>query len=59
MQRLNPVTKVPDGCPEAVYHAHGAQYSMAYNEQPLSAGGDVVAFVMSERAGNLWMAEWK
>ncbi len=55
MQRLNPVTKVPIGPPEEMYHAHGAQVSIA--DGP-SVGGDVL-FVMSERAGNLWMAEWK
>jgi eukaryotic-like serine/threonine-protein kinase len=60
-QALDPVTKHPKGPPEAVYHAHGGQYSMTsmISDNVLSVGGDLVVFVLSEHAGNIWMAEWK
>jgi Tol biopolymer transport system component len=57
---LNPVTKQPAGEPFAVYHSHGARLSLSNQiERAVSVGGNRLVFSMSERTGNIWMAEWK
>jgi Tol biopolymer transport system component len=58
--RLNPASKQPIDVPFAVAHFHAARRS-AMNVQArylnLSVGRDKAVFVLSERTGNIWMAE--
>ena len=59
-QRLDTVTRRPVGAPFAVFHAHNARVSLAYQgEVYLSVGRDKMLFNMAERTGNIWMAEWR
>jgi hypothetical protein len=59
-QRLDAATKRPLGAPFAVFHAHNARISLAnQGETYLSIGRDKMLFNMTERTGNIWMAEWK
>lgn len=59
-QRLNPVTKRPVGAPFPVFHSHNTRLSLAnQTENTLSLAGNKMVFSMGERAGNIWMAEWK
>ena len=59
-QRLDASTRQPVGVPFAVFHAHSARISLAnQGEVYLSVGRDKMLFNMTERTGNIWMAEWK
>jgi hypothetical protein len=59
-QRLDAVTSRPVGAPFPVFHAHSARISLAnQGEVYLSVGRDQMLFNMTERTGNIWMAEWK
>ena len=61
-QRLDPETKRPIGEAKAVYHLHGARRSISSVPASLletSVARDKIVFPMSERTGNIWMAEWK
>lgn len=61
-QGLDPVTKRPVGRSTAVHHLHGARRSVAYIPPgfvEISVARDRIVFPMTERTGNLWMAEWK
>jgi serine/threonine protein kinase len=56
-QRLDPATKRPIGSPFAVFHSHNARLSLG--EQFPVVSRDKIFFSMSERTGNIWMAEFK
>ena len=60
-QRVNPVTKRPLGDPFAVFHSHNARLSLGTGTDVTfsDVGPDKIVFNMSERTGNIWMAEWK
>ncbi len=59
-QRLDAVTRRPIGAPFAVFHAHDARISLAnQGEVYLSVSHDRMVFNMTDRTGNIWMAEWK
>jgi len=59
-QRLDATTRRPVGAPFPVFHAHSARISLAnQGEVYLSVGRDKMLFNMTERTGNIWMAEWK
>jgi serine/threonine protein kinase len=59
-QRLDAVTSRPVGTPFPVFHAHSSRISLAnQGEVYLSVGRDQMLFNMTERTGNIWMAEWK
>ena len=60
-QRVNPVTKRPLGEPFAVFHSHNARLSLGTGTDVTfsDVGPDKIVFNMSERTGNIWMAEWK
>jgi serine/threonine protein kinase len=58
--RLDATTRRPVGAPFPVFHAHSARISLAnQGEVYLSVGRDKMLFNMTERTGNIWMAEWK
>ncbi len=59
-QRLDAATKRPLGAPFAVFHAHNARISLANQGVTyVSVGREKMLLNMTERIGNLWMAEWK
>jgi len=59
-QHLDALTRRPVGAPFPVFHAHSARISLAnQGEVYLSVGRDQMLFNMTERTGNIWMAEWK
>jgi len=59
-QRLDANTRRPVGAPFPVFHAHSARTSLSnQGEVYLSVGRDKMLFNMTERTGNIWMAEWK
>jgi len=59
-QRLDAATKRPVGPPFAVFHSHNARISLANQaEVGFSIRRKRMVFNMGERAGNIWMAEWK
>jgi serine/threonine protein kinase len=59
-QRLQPVTKQPVGEPFAVFHFHSARRSFSNQiERTLGVGTNKLVFSMGERAGNIWVADWK
>lgn len=65
-QRLDPATKRPAGDPWPVHHAHSARFSLELpgggaTSITLHGGapGSRMVFPMTEKTGNIWMAEWK
>jgi hypothetical protein len=61
-QELDPITKKPAGAATPVHHLHSARRSVAYMSPgfvELSVAGTRIVFPMTERTGNVWMAEWK
>ena len=59
-QRFDATRGRPVGAPFSVFHAHSARNSLANQGVVyLSAGRDKMLFNMTERTGNIWMAEWK
>jgi Tol biopolymer transport system component/predicted Ser/Thr protein kinase len=61
-QRLHPATKQPLGAPFPVYHSHSARRSLMNMDVGIlgiSVAGGRLVLNMSERTGNIWMAEWK
>jgi Tol biopolymer transport system component len=60
-QPLQPESKRPVGDATVVFHLHGARRSVSYLSPgfvEISVANDRIVFTMSERTGNLWMAEW-
>jgi Tol biopolymer transport system component len=60
VQRLDPATKKPVGPPEPVYHFHSARRSPIYNrsgQNAASVARNKIALQITERLGNIWMAE--
>jgi Tol biopolymer transport system component/DNA-binding winged helix-turn-helix (wHTH) protein len=57
-RRLDPGTQHPVGEPFPVFHAHRPRLLLA-SQQELSIAGNKMVLGMSERTGNIWMAEWK
>jgi Tol biopolymer transport system component len=60
VQRLDAATKQPVGNPEPVYHFHAARRSPIYNKAGTNAASvarNAVALPVTERLGNIWMAE--
>jgi Tol biopolymer transport system component len=60
-QPLEPETKRPLGEATAIYHLHGARRSITnigVGFREISVVRDRIVFPMSERTGNVWMAEW-
>ena len=46
--------------PFATFHAHSLRRTLAIPlERTLFVGRDSIVFGISERTGNIWMAEWK
>ncbi len=61
-QALDPATKRPIGNVTAVHHLHGARRSVAYLPPgfiEISVAPTRIVFGLTERTGNVWMAEWK
>ena len=61
-QPLDPATKRPVGGVAAIHHLHGARQSVAYippGYVEISVAPDRIVFPMTERTGNVWMAEWE
>jgi hypothetical protein len=53
-QRVDPLTKRPVGPPIPVYHSHEARLEIG----SLCIGRDRMIFTLTERTGNIWIAEW-
>jgi eukaryotic-like serine/threonine-protein kinase len=61
-QRLHPNTKRPLGEAIEGYHLHGARRAITgvpLHYLEISVARDKLVFPMSERTGNIWMAEWR
>jgi Tol biopolymer transport system component len=61
-QRVDDRAEYTVGPPFTVYHAYSVRHSLK-NEQggefAMSVAADKLVFNMGERAGNIWMAEWR
>ena len=57
-RRLDPGTQRPVGEPFPVFHSHRPEIVLA-SEQELSLAGNRLVVGMTERTGDIWMAEWK
>jgi Tol biopolymer transport system component/predicted Ser/Thr protein kinase len=60
VQRLDPTTKKPSGPAEPVYHFHSARRSPINNksgQNAISVARNKIALQITERLGNIWMAE--
>ena len=55
-QRVDPATKRPVGSPLPIFHAHGARMTV-YTR--VAIGRARAVLTLTERTGNIWMAEWK
>ena len=53
-QRLDRATERAVGAPLPIYHAHGARQSVG----GVAIGRGRLILTLSERTGNIWMAEW-
>jgi Tol biopolymer transport system component len=60
-QALDPATKRPRGEPMAVCHFHAARRSPVEGKEPFgpAVGGGRIVFGLSEKSGNIWVAEPK
>jgi Tol biopolymer transport system component len=61
VQRLDPATKKPVGGPEPVHHFHNARRSPIYNksgQNSLAVARNKIALQVTERLGNIWLAEY-
>jgi serine/threonine protein kinase/Tol biopolymer transport system component len=58
-QRLDPATKRPVGSAFAIHHVHQARAKLNWPRGwgPISVAKNSLVFVLSEIAGNIWMAE--
>jgi Tol biopolymer transport system component len=55
-QRVDRATKRPAGSPFPIFHAHGARLALFLGG--VSVGATHTVFTMTERTGNIWMAQW-
>jgi Tol biopolymer transport system component len=58
-RRMDPATQKPRGESFPVLHLHGALRRMRAGERYLSVAKDKLAFSMEERAGSIWMLQFK
>jgi hypothetical protein len=59
-QRLDPLTKRPNGLPVAIQHFHsrGLSWRNLYLGAPdIAVAGDKIVFNLGEHSGNVWMTE--